>query len=236
MALKTIEDYENAITESNERIEKLELKLNEAYAEQNAENNKRAKDLRKQLVRDNTLSKFLNQPTVVNTSDGGSALTFITPPDDALCMYTIKHIARDQAFEDNLKVLTTLVKLIKRLHYLCQDHESLKGFRLQATYNLVSTWMTFKLDRENVTLELKVDLDTHKSQGRIIIENNLDNTPTPSFHNLGDDNIKLRVDLTELHEFKNPGYTKTLCSIPFDITIETLKDDLTNAINRLNNY
>lgn len=137
MALKTIEDYESAIAESNERIEKLELKLNEAYAEQNAENNKRAKDLRKQLIRDNTLSKFLNQPTVVNTSDGGNALTFIAPPDDALCMYTIKHIARDQAFEDNLKVLTTLVKLIKRLHYLCQDHESLKSFRLQATYNLV---------------------------------------------------------------------------------------------------
>lgn len=236
MALKTIEDYENAITESNKRIEELEQKLNEAYAEQNTENSKRAKDLRKQLIRNNTLSKFLNRPTIVNANDGGNTLTFILPPDDSLCMYTIKHITRDQAFEDNLKVLTTLVKLIKRLHYLCQDHESLKSFRLQATYNLVSTWMTFKLDRENVTLKLKVDLDTHKSQGCIIIENNLDNAPTPSFYNLGNGNIKLRVDLTEPHEFKNPGYTKTLCSIPFDITIETLKDDLTNAINRLGNH
>ena len=236
MTLETIEDYENAIAESNKRIEELEQKLNEAYAEQNAENSKRAKDLRKQLIRNNTLSKFLNQPTIVNANDGGNTLTFILLPDNALCMYTIKHIARDQAFEDNLKVLTTLVKLIKRLHYMRQDNETLKGFRLQATYNLVSTWMTFKLDRENVALELKVDLDTHKSQGRIIIENNLDNDPTPSFYNLGDDNIKLRVDLTEPHEFKNPGYTKTLCSILFDITIETLKDDLTNAINRLGNH
>ena len=236
MALKTIEDYENAIAESNEHMEELEQKLNKAYAEQNAENNKRAKDLRKQLIRNNTLSKFLNQPTIINTSDGGNTLTFILPPDNALCMYTIKHITCDQAFEDNLKVLTTLVKLIKRLHYMRQEHENLKGFRLQATYNLVSTWMTFKLDRENVTLELKVDLDTHKSQGRIIIENNLDNTSTPSFYNLGDDDIKLRVDLTERHDAKNPGYTKTLCSIPFDITIKTLKDDLANAISQLNNY
>lgn len=236
MALKTIEDYENAIAESNERIEKLELKLNEAYAEQNAENDKRAKDLRKQLIRNNTLSKFLNQPTIVNTNDGGNALTFILPPDNALCMYTIKHITRDQAFEDNLEVLTTLVKLIKRLHYICQEHESFKGFRLQETYNLVSTWVTFKLDHENVALELKVDLDTHKSQGRIVIENNLDNTPTPSFYNLGDDNIELRVDLTERHDAKDPGYTKTVFSTPFDITVETLKDDLTNAINQLSNY
>ena len=236
MALKTIEDYENAIAESNERIEKLELKLNEAYAEQNAENNKRAKELRAQLIRNNTLSKFLNQPTVVNNNDGSDTLTFILPPDNALCMYTIKHIARDQAFEDNLKVLTTLVKLIKRLHYICQDNENFKGFRLQATYNLVSTWVTFKLDHENVVLELKVDLDTHKSQGRIVIENNLDNIPTPSFYNLGDDDIKLRVDLTEPHEFKDPGYTKTVFSTPFDITIETLKDDLTNAISQLGNY
>lgn len=236
MALKTIEDYENAIAESNERIEKLELELNEAYAKQNTENNKRAKDLRKQLIRNNTLSKFLNQPTIVNANDGGNTLTFILPPDNALCMYTIKHIARDQAFEDNLKVLTTLVKLIKRLHYICQDNESFKGFRLQVTYNLVSTWVTFKLDHENVVLELKVDLDTHKGQGCIIIENNLDNIPTPSFYNLGDDDIKLRVDLTEPHEFKDPGYTKTVFSTPFDITIETLKDDLTNAISQLGNY
>ena len=236
MTLKTIEDYEKAIAESDNRLAELEQKLNEAYAEQNAENNKRAKDLRKQLIRNNTLSKFLNQPTIVNANDGGNTLTFILPPDNALCMYTIKHITRDQAFEDNLKVLTTLVKLIKRLHYICQDNESFKGFRLQATYNLVSTWMTFKLDRENVALELKVDLDTCKSQGRLIIENNLDNTPTPSFYDLGDDDIKLRVDLTKPHEFKDPGYTKTIFSIPFDITVETLKDDLTNAISQLGNH
>ena len=236
MTLKTIEDYEKAIAESDNRLAELEEKLNEAYAQQDAKNTERAKELLKHLVTHKVLAYFDNHLTLTNPVNGNNVLSFTLPTNGSARMYTIKHIARDQAFEDNLKVLTTLVKLIKRLHYLCQDHESLKGFRLQATYNLVSTWMTFKLDRENVTLELKVDLDTHKSQGRIIIENNLDNTPTPSFYNIGDNNIKLRVDLTELHEFKNPGYTKALCSIPFDITIETLKDDLTNAINRLGDY
>lgn len=236
MTLKTIEDYEKAIAESDNRLAELEEKLNEAYVQQDAKNTERAKTLLKHLVTHKTLAYFDNHLTLTNPVSCNNVLSFTLPTNGSARMYTIEHIVRDQSFENNLKVLTTLVKLIKRLHYLCQDHKSLKGFRLQATYNLVSTWITFKLDREDVTLELKVDLDTHKSQGRIIIENNLDNTPTPSFYNIGDNNIKLRVDLTELHEFKNPGYTKALCSIPFDITIETLKDDLTNAINRLNNY
>lgn len=236
MTLKTIEDYEKAIAESDNRLAELEEKLNEAYAQQDAKNTERAKELLKHLVTHKVLAYFDNHLTLTNPVNGNNVLSFTLPTNGSARMYTIEHIVRDQSFKNNLKVLTTLIETIKRLHNLCQNEKTLKGFHAQTTYHLISDWMTLKLERGNTTLTLKVDLDTHKSQGRIIIENNLDNTPTPSFYNIGDNNIKLRVDLTELHEFKNPGYTKALCSIPFDITIETLKDDLTNAINRLSDY
>lgn len=235
MALKTIEDYENAIAESNKRMEELERKLNEAYAQQDAKNTERAKELLKHLVTHKALAYFDNHLTLTNPVNGNNVLSFTLPTNGSARMYTIEHIVRNQTFENNLKVLTTLIETIKRLHNLCQNEEALKGFHAQTTYHLVSDWMTLKLERGNTTLTFKIDLNTHDCQGRVTIENNLDNVPTPILSAI-DKNIDLRIDLTNPQDSKDPGYTKTLFTKPFEVTLETLENDLTAAVKHLDQY
>jgi hypothetical protein len=235
MALKTIEDYENAIAESNSRLAELEQKLEEAYTQQDAKNTERAKALLKHLVTHKALAYFDNHLTLTNPVNGNNVLSFTLPTNGSARMYTIEHIVRDQSFENNLKVLTTLIETIKRLHDLCQSEETLKGFHAQTTYHLISDWMTLKLERGNITLTLKVDLNTHDCQGRMGIENNLDNTPTPILSAINE-NIDLRIDLTDPQDSKDPGYTKTLFTKPFEVTLETLETDLTTAVKQLGQY
>lgn len=213
----------------------LEQKLEEAYTQQDAKNTERAKALLKHLVTHKALAYFDNHLTLTNPVNGNNVLSFTLPTNGSARMYTIEHIVRDQSFENNLKVLTTLIETIKRLHNLCQNEKTLKGFHAQTTYHLISDWMTLKLERGNTTLTLKVDLDTHKSQGRIIIENNLDNTPTPILSAINE-NIDLRIDLTDPQDSKDPGYTKTLFTKPFEVTLETLETDLTTAVKQLGQY
>jgi hypothetical protein len=235
MTLETIEDYEKAIAESDNRLAELEQKLEEAYTQQDAKNTERAKALLKHIVTHKALAYFDNHLTLTNPVNGNNALSFTLPTNGSARMYTIEHIVRDQSFEDNLKVFTTLVKLIKRLHYLCQNEEALKGFHAQTTYHLISDWMTIKLERGNTTLTLKVDLDTHDCQGRVTVENNLDNTPAPILTPI-DENVDLRIDLTDPQDGKDPGYTKTLFTKPFEVALETLETDLTAAVKHLDQY
>lgn len=167
MTLKTIEDYEKAIAESDNRLAELEEKLNEAYAQQDAKNTERAKALLKHLVTHKVLAYFDNHLTLTNPVNGNNVLSFTLPTNGSARMYTIEHIVRDQSFENNLKVLTTLIETIKRLHNLWPNEETLKGFHAQTTYHLVSDWMTIKLERGNTTLTLKSFLlktgqDLHK--------------------------------------------------------------------------
>lgn len=235
MALKTIEDYEKAIAESDRRLAELDEKLNEAYAQQDAKNDKRAKELLRHLVTHKVLAYFDNHLTLTNPVNGNNVLSFTLPTNGSARMYTIEHIVRDQTFENNLKVLTTLIETIKRLHDLCQNEETLKGFHAQTTYHLISDWMTLKLERGNTTLTLKIDLNTHDCQGRVAIENNLDNVPTPILSAI-DKNIDLRISLTDPQDSKDPGYTKTLFTKPFEVTLETLETDLTATIKQLDQY
>lgn len=235
MTLKTIEDYEKAIAESDNRLAELEEKLNEAYAQQDAKNTERAKALLKHLVTHKVLAYFDNHLTLTNPVNGNNVLSFTLPTNGSARMYTIEHIVRDQSFENNLKSLTGLVETIKRLHDLCQNEETLNGFHAQTTYHLISDWMTLRLERGNTTFTLKVDLNTHDCQGRMVIENNLDNTPTPILSAI-DKNIDLRIDLTDLQDSKDPGYTKTLFTKPFEVALETLESDLTAAVEHLDQY
>lgn len=235
MTLKTIEDYENAITESNKRLAELEEKLNEAYAQRDAKNTERAKELLKYIVARKVLAYFDNHLTLTNPVNGNNVLSFTLPTNGSARMYTIEHIVRDQSFETNLKVLTTLIQTIKCLHNLCQNEEALDGFHAQTTYHLVSDWMTIKLERGNTTLTLKVDLENHQRQGRVTIENNLDNGPTPIFSAI-DKDIDLRIDLTDPRDRKDPGYTKIEFTKPFEVTLETLETDLTAAVKQLDQY
>ena len=235
MTLKTIEDYEKTIAESDNRLAELEEELNEAYAQQDAKNTERAKELLKHLVTHKVLAYFDNHLTLTNPVNGNNVLSFTLPTNGSARMYTIEHIVRDQSFENNLKVLTTLIETIKRLHNLCQSEEALKGFHAQTTYHLISDWMTLKLERGNTTLTLKVDLNAYNYQGRVTIENDLDNVPTPILSAI-DKNIDLRIDLTNPQDSKDPGYTKTLFTKPFEVALETLESDLTAAIEHLDQY
>ena len=235
MTLKTIEDYEKAIAESDNRLAELEEKLEEAYTQQDAKNTERAKALLKYLVTHKALAYFDNHLTLTNPVNGNNALSFTLPTNGSARMYTIEHIVRDQSFENNLKVLTTLIETIKRLHDLCQNEETLKGFHAQTNYHLISDWMALKLERGNTTLTLKVDLNTHDCQGRVAIENNLDSVPTPILSVI-DENIDLRIDLTDPQDGKDPGYTKTLFTKPFEVALESLEDDLTAAVKHLDQY
>jgi hypothetical protein len=235
MTLKTIEDYEKAIAESDNRLAELEEKLNEAYAQQDAKNTERAKAFLKHLVTHKVLAYFDNHLTLTNPVNGNNVLSFTLPTNGSARMYTIEHIVRDQSFENNLKVLTTLVETIKRLHDLCQSEETLKGFHVQTTYHLISDWMTLKLERGNITLTLKIDLNTHDCQGQMAIENDLDNVPTPILSAINE-NIDLRIDLTDPQDSKDPGYTKTLFTKPFEVALETLESDLTAAVEHLDQY
>lgn len=235
MTLKTIEDYEKAIAESDNRLAELEEKLNEAYAQQDAKNTERAKELLKHLVTHKVLAYFDNHLMLTNPVNGNNVLSFTLPTNGSARMYTIEHIVRDQSFENNLKVLTTLIETIKRLHNLCQNEEAFNGFHAQTTYHLISDWMTLKLERGNITLTLKVDLNTHDCQGRVTIENDLNNVPTPILSAI-DKNIDLRIDLTNPQDSKDPGYTKTLFAKPFEVTLETLENDLTAAVKHLDQY
>lgn len=235
MTLETIEDYEKAIAESDKRLAELDKKLNEAYVQQDAKNTERAKELLKYIVTHKVLAYFDNHLTLTNSVSGNNVLGFTLPTNDSARMYTIEHIVRDQSFENNLKVLTTLIQTIKRLHDLCQNEETLKGFHAQTTYHLISDWITLKLERGNTTLTLKVDLNTHDCQGRVTIENNLDNVPTPILSAI-DENIDLRIDLTDPQDSKDPGYTKTLFTKPFEVALETLENNLTAAVKHLDQY
>lgn len=235
MTLKTIEDYEKAIAESDNRLAELEGKLNEAYTQQDAKNTERAKALLRHLVTHKVLAYFDNHLTLTNPVNGNNVLSFTLPTNGSARMYTIEHIVRDQTFENNLKVLTTLIETIKRLHDLCQNEETLKGFHAQTTYHLISDWMTLKLERGNTTLTFKIDLNTHDCQGQMAIENNLDNVSTPILSAINE-NIDLRIDLTDPQDSKDPGYTKTIFTKPFEVTLETLETDLTTAIKQLGQY
>lgn len=235
MTLETIEDYEKAIAASNKRLEELERKLEEAYAQQDAKNTERAKKLLKHLVARKVLAYFDNHLTLTNPVSENNVLSFTLPTNGSARMYAIEHIVRDQSFENNLKVLTTFIQTIKRLHNLCQNEETLNGFHAQTTYHLVSDWMTIKLERGNTTVTLKVDLENHQCQGHVTIENNLDNVPTPILSAI-DKNIDLRIDLTDPRDRKDPGYTKTVFTKPLGVTLETLEVDLTAAVKQLDQY
>ena len=141
MTLKTIEDYDKAIAESDNRLAELEEKLNEAYAQQDAKNTERAKELLKHLVTHKVLAYFDNHLTLTNPVNGNNVLSFTLPTNGSARMYTIEHIVRDQSFENNLKVLTTLIETIKRLHFMLISPYTYGSYTLIKRYDAYNNYI-----------------------------------------------------------------------------------------------